>query len=70
MHLFVSNKLFGQILIISPKHFIVLKTFKSDFLFIQVWFTEQNSKPKKVEDKMNITLVINQYKTYKKCHVI
>ena len=26
---------------------------------IDVWFTDQNSKPLDIEDKMNITLVIN-----------
>ena len=36
-----------------------LKTFNSEFLYIEVWFTDQNSKPLEIEDKINITLVIN-----------
>ena len=53
------NKLFGQLLDIFPKYFIFLKTFNSKFLYIEVWFTDQNSKPIEIEDKINITLVIN-----------
>ena len=36
-----------------------LKTFHSEFLYIEVWFTDQNSKALEIEDKINITLVIN-----------
>ena len=59
LYTFVSNKLFGQLLDISPKHFIFLKTFDSEFSYIEVWFTGQNSKPLEIEDKINLTLVIN-----------
>ena len=57
---FVSNKLFGQLLDIkkSPKNFMLLKTLNSEFLYIEVWFTDQNSEPLEIEDKLNITLVI------------
>ena len=43
LHAFVPNKLFGQLLDISPKSFIFLKTFDSEFSYIKVWFTDQNS---------------------------
>ena len=59
MYTFVPNKFFGQLLDISPENFIFLKTFKSDFSYIEVWFTDQNSKPLEIKDKINITLVIN-----------
>ena len=55
---FVPNKFFGQLLDISPKNSIFLKTFNSEFSCIEVWFTDQNSKPLEVEDRINITLVI------------
>ena len=35
----VPNKSFGQLLNISPKSFIFLKTFNSEFSYIEVWFT-------------------------------
>ena len=66
MYTFAHNKSFGQLLDISPKNFIILKTFNSDFSYIKVWFTDQNSKPLEIEDKINITLVINENVKYKK----
>ena len=55
---FVPNKPFGQLLDISPKNFVLLKTFYSEFSYIEVQFTDQNSRPLEIEDKINITLVI------------
>ena len=45
LYAFVPNKSFGQLLDISPESFIFLKTFDSQFSYIEVWFTDQNSKP-------------------------
>ena len=59
LYTFFPNKSFGQLLDISPKAFIFLKTFVSEFSCIQVWFTDQNSKPLEIEDKINIISVIN-----------
>ena len=53
-----SNKSFGQSLYISPQKFILLKIFISEFSYIEVWCTDQNSKPLEIEDKTNITLAI------------
>ena len=41
LYTFVPNKLFGQLLDISPKNVIFLKTFDSEFSYIEVWFTDQ-----------------------------
>ena len=30
-----------------------------EFSYIEVWFIDQSSKPSEIEDKINITLVIN-----------
>ena len=40
LYTFVPNKLFGQLLDISPKSFIFLKTFNSEFSYIEVWLTD------------------------------
>ena len=56
---FSPNKPFGQLLDISPKNVIFLKTFNSELSYIRVWFTDQNSKPLEIEDKINITLANN-----------
>ena len=58
LHTFIPNKLFGQLLDISHKNFIFLKTFDSEFSFIEVWFTDQNSWHLEIEEKPNITLVV------------
>ena len=59
LYTFIPNRSFGQLLDISPKKFIFLKTFNSELSYIKIWFTDQNSKPLEIEDKINITLVIN-----------
>ena len=40
LYIFVPNKSFGQLLDISPKNVIFLKTFDSKFSYIEVWFTD------------------------------
>ena len=59
LYTFAPNKSFSQLLDISPKCFTFLKTFDSEFSYIDVWLTNQNSKPLEMEDKINIILVIN-----------
>ena len=41
------------------KNFIFLKNFNSQFSYTEAWFIEQNYKPPEIENKENITLVIN-----------
>ena len=59
VYTFVPNKSFGQLLDISSKNFIFLKTFDSEFSYIEAQFKDQNFNPPEIEDKINITLVIN-----------
>ena len=49
---FVPKKSCCQLLYISPKKFIFLKIFNSELLYVKVWFTDQNSKPLEIEDKI------------------
>ena len=56
---FVPNKLFDQLLDISRKKIIFLKTCNSEFSYLEVWFTNQSFTPLEIEDKRNNTLVIN-----------
>ena len=55
---FVPNKPFGSLLEISPINHIFLKAFKSEYNEIIVWFTDQNSQPLEIEDRINLTMVI------------
>ena len=41
LYTFISNKLFSPLLDISPKNFTFLRTLNSEFLYIEVWFTDQ-----------------------------
>ena len=56
---FVPNKSFGQLFNISPKNVLFLKTFNSDFSYIEVRFTDQNSKLLEIEDKISTAFVIS-----------
>ena len=49
---------FEQLINTSPHSLIMLKTINTTFLFIDVWFTDQNSKPLEIEDNVNMTFVI------------
>ena len=62
LHTFVSNKSFGQFLDISPPPKIIFsKIFVSEFSCIEVWFTDQNSKPL---DKTELCFSKNVSKKY------
>ena len=55
-HLFLIGNL--QSLRNFTKKIISLKKFNSFFSYIEVWFTDQNIKPLKIENRINLTLVI------------
>ena len=58
LYTFVPNKPFGSLLEILPTTHIFLKTFNSEFQEISIWFTDQNSNPLEVVDRINLTLII------------
>ena len=58
LYTFVPNKPFGSLLEISPTNHIFLKTFNSGYNEMKVWFTDQNSQPLEIEDRLNLTVVI------------
>ena len=55
---FVPNKQFRQLINISPHSLAVLGTTNTESSFIEVWLTDQNSEPLKIEDNGNLTLII------------
>ena len=55
---FVPNKQFGQLINIAPHSLTMLSTKNTEFSFIEVWFTDQNSEPLENEDNVNLTLII------------
>ena len=58
LYTLVPNKSSGSLLEISPTNHIFLKTFNSECDEIKVWFTDQNSQPLEMEDRINLTMVI------------
>ena len=55
---FVPNKKFGQLRNIAPHLLTMLSLTNTEFSFIEVWFTDQNSEPLEIEDNVNLTLII------------
>ena len=55
---FVPNKQFGQLINIAPQSLTMLSTANTEFWFIEVWFTDQNSEPLEIENNVNLTLII------------
>ena len=58
LYTFLPNNPFGRLLEISPTNHIFLKTFNSEYDEIIVRFTDQNSQPLEIEDRINLTMVI------------
>ena len=58
LHTFVPNRKFGSLLKISPTNHISSKTFNSEYDEIKVWFTDQNSQPLEMANRINLTMAI------------
>ena len=56
---FVPTKRYGQLISKSPHSLAFLKTMNTEFLEIEVWFTDQNNNTLEIEDNVNISLIIN-----------
>ena len=54
----VPNNQFGQLINISPHSLTMLNTANTKFSSMEVWFTDQSSKPLETEDNVNMTLII------------
>ena len=55
---FVPNKQFGQLINILPHSLTMLGTTNTEFLFTELWFTDQNSEHLEIQDNINLTLII------------
>ena len=55
---FVPNKQFGQLINILPHSVTMLSTTDTEFSFIEVWFTDQNSELLEIGNNVNLTLII------------
>ena len=55
---FAPNNQFGQLINISPYSLPMVNTVNTEFSSVEVWFTDQASKAIKIEDNINLTLII------------
>ena len=54
----MPNTQFGRLINIAPHSLTMLSTERKEFSSIEVWFTDQNSEPLKIEDNVNLILII------------
>ena len=45
---------------VEPSNLVFLKTYNTEFDEIIITFTDQNDRPLEIEDKVNLTLLINK----------
>ena len=55
---FLPNKQFGQLINIKQNSLIMMNTINTEFSHIEIWFTDQFSKPLEIEDNVNLMLII------------
>ena len=52
-HVYMSSRSFDQLANISPNNHIYPETFYSEFSYIEVRFTDQNSAPRQIKPRIN-----------------
>ena len=62
LYTFFPDKTFGKSLSIQPKVLIQSKTKDSIFDYIEIYLTDQNDNPLQIEDKVSVTLIIQNNK--------
>ena len=58
LYSFVPHKSFGKLLSVQPQELIRTRTTDSIFVYIEIWFTDQDNNPLQIEDTTNVSLVI------------
>ena len=60
LYTFTPNKSCAYLLNVEPSNLVLLKTYNTEFDDITITFTKQNGRPLEIEDKTNLTLLINK----------
>ena len=60
LYTFTPNKSCTYLLHVEPNKLVFLKTYNTEFKKIIITFTGQNGRPLEIEDKFNLTLLINK----------
>ena len=51
---------YAYLLNVEPSNLVFLKTYNTEFDEIIITFTSQNGRPLEIEEKVNLTLLINK----------
>ena len=62
LYTFTSNKSYVYLLNVEPINLVFLKTYNAEFDEITITFTDQYGGPWEIENKVNLTLLINNQK--------
>ena len=60
LYTFTPNKSYAYLLNVEPTNLVFFKTYNTEFDEIIITFTDQNGRPLEIEDKVNLTLLINK----------
>ena len=60
LYTFASNKSYAYLLNVEPSNLVFLKTDNTEFDEIGITFRYQNRRPLEIEDKVDLTLLINK----------
>ena len=60
LYFFLPNKSYGYLLNVEPSNLVFLKTYNTEFDEIIITFTDQTGRSLEIEDKVNLTLLINK----------
>ena len=60
LYTFTSNKSYAYFLNVEPSKLVFFKTYNREFAEIIITFTDQNGRALEIEDKVNLTLLINK----------
>ena len=56
----MPNKSYAYLLNVESSNLLFLKTYNTEFDEIIITFTDQTGRPVEIEDKVNLTLLINK----------
>ena len=62
LYTFTPNKFYSYLLNVEPSNLVFLETYKTEFDEIIKTFTDKNGRPLEIEDKVDLTLLINKQK--------
>ena len=60
LYTFTPNKSYAKLLNLEPSNLVFLKTYNTEFGEIIITLTDQNVRPLEMEDKVNLTSLINK----------